>query len=426
MRRILLIALKDLLLIFRDRSTVLMILVGPFLLTLGMGLISGQVGGGANSSSGPSDIPVVIVNYDGQTLGNALVNVLFSPELDSLLEPVLVSDLAEAKQQVEKDQAAAAVIIPTGFTQSLIPPAEEWQAWFPSSSPDVTLQIYANPGRPNSVAILESIVRAFLFRVEKGRILGWTAIAPLVANGVIQPAQAEDIGRTWGEALARSGVEQELIQVVVTEEEVTQLRDVNVMASMAPGMALLFLMFTATFGARSLLVERRQQTLQRLMITPILPFQILVGKGIGVYLSGVVQQVLLIGISTWLFALNWGDAFGVLGLILCASLAAVGWGLLIAALARTPAQVASAGSALMLIFGLLGGSFVDLGEMPPAVYVLSRITPNAWGMDGYAILAAGGSLSQIVRPLLALALMGVVLISLAGVILMRSRRFSQA
>ncbi|MGB9899175.1 ABC transporter permease, partial [Thermanaerothrix sp.] len=100
--------------------------------------------------------------------------------------------------------------------------------------------------------------------------------------------------------------------------------------------------------------------------------------------------------------------------------------LLIAALARTPAQVASAGSALMLIFGLLGGSFVDLGEMPPAVYVLSRITPNAWGMDGYAILAAGGSLSQIVRPLLALALMGVVLISLAGVILMRSRRFSQA
>ncbi len=427
MRRILLIAFKDLLLIFRDRSTVLMILIGPFLLTLGMGLISGQVGGSANPSRGPSDIPVVIVNQDGQSLGNALVNVLSSPELAALLEPRLVSGVEEAKHQVEEDQVAAAIIIPAGFTRSLIPPAGEWQAWLPSlSSSSVTLQMYVDPGRPNSVAILESIVRAFLFRVEKGRILGWTAIAPLVANGVIQPVQAEDIGRTWGEALARSGVEQELIQVVVTEEEVTQLRDVNVMASMAPGMALLFLMFTATFGARSLLVERRQQTLQRLMITPTLPLQILLGKGIGVYLSGVVQQVLLVGVSTWLFALDWGDAWGVLALILCASLAAVGWGLLIAALARTPAQVASAGTALMLVFGLLGGSFVDLGDMPAVVYVLSRLTPNAWGLDGYAILVAGGSLSQIVRPLLALVLMGVVLISLAGIILMRSRRFSQA
>lgn len=425
MRRILLIAFKDLLLIIRDRSTVLMILIGPFLLTLGMGLISGQMGGSASPSSGPSDIPVVIVNQDGQSLGNALVNVLSSPELATLLEPGLVSDVEEAKQQVEEDQAAAAIIIPAGFTRSLIPPAGEWQAWLPSSSSNIPLQIYANPGRPNSVAVVESIVREFLFRVEKGRILGWTAIAPLVAKGVIQPAQAEDVGRAWGESQAWSGVEKDLIRVVITEGEATRPRDLNVMASMAPGMALLFLMFTATFGARSLLVERRQQTLQRLMVTPTRPIQILLGKGIGVYLSGVVQQVLLIGVSTWLFALNWGDAWGVLALILCASLAAVGWGLFIAALARTPAQVASAGTALMLIFGLLGGSFVDLGDMPPALYVLSRLTPNAWGLDGYAILAGGGSLSQIAQPLLALLLMGVVLITLAGMVLTRSRRFAQ-
>ncbi|MCX8023974.1 MAG: ABC transporter permease [Thermanaerothrix sp.] len=426
MRRILLIAFKDLLLIFRDRSNVLMILIGPFLLTLGMGLISGQVGGGASSSRGPSDIPVVIVNQDAQTLGNALVNVLSSPELAALIEPTLVSDVEEAKQRVEEDQVAAAIVIPKGFTQSLIPSTGEWQAWLPSSSSDVALQIYANPGRPNSVAIVESIVREFLFRVEKGRVLGWTAIAPLVQKGVIQPLQAEDIGRAWGESWARSGVEKDLIQVIMTEGEAAQSRDVNVMASMAPGMALLFLMFTATFGARSLLVERRQQTLQRLMVTPTLPLQILLGKGIGVYLSGVLQQVLLIGVSTWLFALHWGDGVGVVALVLCASLAAVGWGLLIAALARTPAQVASAGTALMLVFGLLGGSFVDLGDLPPAVYVLSRITPNAWGLDGYAILAGGGSLSQIGRPLLALVVMGLVLIALAGAVLVRSRRFTQA
>ncbi|WP_299029222.1 ABC transporter permease [uncultured Thermanaerothrix sp.] len=426
MRRILLIALKDLLLILRDRSMVLMILIGPFLLTFGMGLISGRMGGGVSQSSGPRDIPVAIVNQDGQMLGNALVNVLSSPELAVLLEPVLVPDVETAKQQVEADQVAAAIIVPTGFTQSLIPLAKEWQAWSPSSSSNLAIQIYANPGRPNSVAIIESIVREFLFRVEKGRVLGLTAITPLVTAGAIQSTQAEEIGRALGESLARANDAKDLMQVAITEGGLTPSHEVDVMSSLAPGMALLFLMFTATYGARSLLVERRQQTLQRLMMTPTSPIQILLGKGFGVYLSGVLQQLVLIGTSTWLFSLNWGDALGVIALILCAALAAVGWGLLVAAWARTPAQVASAGSALMLLFGLLGGSFVDLSSMPSPVYVLSRVTPNAWGLDGYAILAGGGSLSQIGQPLLALILMGVSLIVFAGVILMHSRHFTQA
>lgn len=426
MRRIVLIALKDLLVILRDRSMVLMILIGPFLLTFGMGLISGQVGGGAGQSSGPRDIPVAIVNQDGQMLGNALVNMLSSPELAALLEPILIPDVEEAKQQVEADRVAAAIMIPTGFTQSLIPSTNEWQAWLPSSPSNLAVQIYANPGRPNSVAIIESIVREFLFQVEKGRILGLTAITPLVTAGAIQSTQAEEIGRALGESMARASGTKDLIRLDITEGGLTPIREVNVMSSMAPGMALLFLMFTATYGARSLLVERRQQTLQRLMVTPTLPIQILLGKGFGVYLSGVLQQFVLIGASTWLFSLNWGDALGVVALILCAAFAAVGWGLFIAALARTPAQVASAGSAVMLLFGLLGGSFVDLSNMPSSVYVLSRVTPNAWGLDGYAILAGGGSLSQIGQPLLALILMGISLIILAGTVLRYSRHFTQA
>ena len=62
MNKLLLIGIKDLKLMFRDRAALILILLAPFLLTLGMGLVTGRFSGGGNS--GISDIPIVIVNLD--------------------------------------------------------------------------------------------------------------------------------------------------------------------------------------------------------------------------------------------------------------------------------------------------------------------------------------------------------------------------
>ena len=88
---------------------------------------------------------------------------------------------------------------------------------------------------------------------------------------------------------------------------------------------------------------------------------------------------------------------------------ATGWGMLITALARTPAQVGSVGSATMLIFGILGGSFIQLDNMPATVQTLSRITPNSWALDGFTTLALGGTLTNLSTPITALLTMGGVL-----------------
>jgi ABC-2 type transport system permease protein len=63
----------------------------------------------------------------------------------------------------------------------------------------------------------------------------------------------------------------------------------------------------------------------------------------------------------------------------------------------------------MLIFGILGGSFINIDQMPPMVQSLSRITPNAWALDGFTTLGLGGNLSDIGIPIMALLLMGAVL-----------------
>jgi ABC-2 type transport system permease protein len=133
----------------------------------------------------------------------------------------------------------------------------------------------------------------------------------------------------------------------------------------------------------------------------------------------VAQVGILILASTIFFRVQWGDPLGVAALILATVLGATGWGMLITALARTPAQVGSTGSALMLIFGILGGSFINLEQMPPFLRAISKITPNAWGLDGFTTLALGGNLSNLTEPITALLIMGIVLFGVAVLLFSR-------
>jgi ABC-2 type transport system permease protein len=79
----------------------------------------------------------------------------------------------------------------------------------------------------------------------------------------------------------------------------------------------------------------------------------------------------------------------------------------------------------MLIFGILGGSFIQLDQMPPLVQALSKITPNAWGLDGFTTLALGGSLADLAEPLGALLLMGAVLLAISIFLFQRNSRLQR-
>lgn len=411
MLKIILIGIKDLRIAFRDRAALILMLAAPFVLTLGMGFITGRFSGA--SSSGLSDIPVVVVNQDGEQLGNALAELLGSGDLAELLEVSASDDAATAHQLIDADQAAAAVVIPAGFTRSIIPAPGA----LPSSEP-VKIEVYANPSRPTSSGVVTSIVDEFLSRVEEGRVIGATAVGQLLSSGRLAPDQIEVVGWQMGERLAtqpNEGLSIRLERVSAGNAAV----QFDVLAYMAPGMALLFLMFTVTYGGRSLLAERNQGTLPRLLISPTTNAQVLGGKVLGIFLTGAAQLFILIGASTLLFGLQWGDPLGVAVLVLAAVFGAAGWGLLITALARTPGQVASYGSAIMLTFGILGGSFINLDIMPPAVQWLSKLTPNAWGLNGFTTLALGGGLDSLGRPISALLVMGAALFVVAALLLNR-------
>ena len=416
-----LIGIKDLRLAFRDRAALILMLAAPFVLTLGLGLVTGRFSG--NNNSGLSDIPVIIVNLDNEQLGNALADVFTSAELADLMEPSASSDPEVARKLIDEDEAAAVVIIPEGFTRSIIPQQGDFDNPDAVQEP-VKIEVYANPSRPTGAGIIKAVVDEFLSRVNEGSLSGGVSILQLMLSGRITPDQAEASGIVMGERLQTETTDSALAITINSSTADGEEVQFDILAYLAPGMALMFLMYTVSYGGRSILAEKAQGTLPRLLVSPTSSTQILGGKVFGIFLTGAAQMLILIGASSLFFQLKWGDPFGVIILVLVAVFGATGWGMFITALARTPAQVASVGSAIMLIFGIMGGSFISLDQMPPAIQTFSKITPNAWALDGFTTLGLGGTLADLSSPIVALLIMGTILF-LVSVVLFGKKNLVQ-
>lgn len=419
-----LIGIKDLRLAFRDRAALILMLAAPFVLTLGLGLVTGRFSG--NNSNGLSDIPVIVINLDNDQLGNALVDTFQSADLADLVEPVIETDVNAARKSIDEDKAAAVVIIPEGFTKNIMPQRGDFTNQAQANAEPLKIEIYANPSRSTGAGIIKAIVDEFLSRVEEGRVSGTTTIVQLMISQQLTPEQAEEAGLAMSERLqdSSSNMTDTLAIKLNSSTSSGEQVEFDILAYIAPGMALMFLMYTVSYGGRSILAEKSQGTLPRLLVTPTNSTQILGGKVFGIFLTGAAQMLILIGASSMFFQLKWGDTLGVVMLVLAAVFGATGWGMLITALARTPSQVASVGSAVMLIFGILGGSFISLDQMPPLVQTISKITPNAWALDGFTTLGLGGTLADLSAPITALLSMGLVLF-LASVLLFGRKNLAQ-
>jgi linearmycin/streptolysin S transport system permease protein len=398
MQKLIAIGLKDLLLAFRDRAALLLMLLAPFALTLGLGAVTGRfTPGGGNR--GISEIPVVIVNKDGEQLGNVLVELFTSNDLAALVEPTILHDIPTARAQVSNDRVAAAVIIPAGFTQSVF-----------GQQQTVPIEVHTNPGRELTANVVQAIVEEFLSRVYAGSISGQVTTTQLLSSGRVA---SEDVERVAHEVGIQPGLTASAITVQRVTASIADILEFDLLTVLAPSVALMFLMYTVSHGARSLLVERMAGTLARLLVTPTTPAQILGGKILGIFLTGAAQVGILIAATTLLFGVHWGDPLGVAALVLASAAGATGWGLLLATLVKTPAQAGSMGSALMLIFAILGGGLGFSFPLPAWAQPIAHLTPNRWGIDGFIALGGSGTLARVIPHIVVLVLMGTVLFTVA-------------
>jgi len=423
MKKLLNIALKDLKIMFRDPSALVWMLAMPIALTLAMAFAFGRLTGGGQAA-GLSDIPVIIVDLDGGQMSQPIVQTFQSPDLADLIDATTSTDEPAARKAVEEDQVAAAIIIPAGFTEKIIPAALQ-QGDFAAlmEREQSVVEVYASPARPISSSIVRSIVNAVLNRMSAAGAAAQTAITQLIMSGAVSPQDMQQIGNEIGMRVGEQAAQVEQMKLTVQSAGAqSNSGGFDWMAYMAPSMAVLFLMFTVSLGARSVLAERQWGTLQRLLISPSSPTQVLGGKVSGIFLTGLAQMVILIAFSALAFGVRWGAPVALIVLIVATVFAATGWGALIAAYAKSPGQAMSLGSMMALVFAGLAGNFVPRQNYPEFLQQISLITPNAWALEGFEALGLGGDLQAVLLPIVALTIMGAVLFTIATVMFRRQYR----
>ncbi len=418
------IAIKDTLVRFRDRNALIMMLVAPLLISLVMGLAFGGSGGGVRIS----EIPVVVVNEDQGEFGAEVVAVLAGLMADGaedgrfLFTITEMQDKQTALREVEQGNARGVIYIPQNFSQRLTAP----------DGPPVVLEVYTDPTANVSPGIIRGVVNRIVAEfntVALSNVVAVIQLTRLLAQADEPPSAAvlanmanlEQILAEESQAL--DGPQGENGRIVLATELQGEAETINLLNYFVPSMAIFFLMFTMFDGTRSILKEEQDGTLYRLMTTPTSRAAVLLGKIGGTFLTGLLQFLVLVAVSWLFFQVDWGNSpVGVLLLALATVAAATSLGAFVAAFARDVNQAGVLGTAVTLVFAILGGNFIDYRQFPGFLAIFSKMTINRWSLEGFVELTLGHASLYEVMPNVAV-LIGLATLFFVLSLVLFERRF---
>ncbi len=187
----------------------------------------------------------------------------------------------------------------------------------------------------------------------------------------------------------------------------------NVIQNNVPGFILFAMFFVVIPLAGSLISEKNEGSFRRLRSLPVSLGLLLSGKVVAYLAICLVQFALMIFIGTVVFpaccglpALDLGSRhLAILVATLGASLAAIGFGILVGATASTHNQAGLFGSVMVVILGIISGTFFPVHLMPGFIRFISHASPVRWGIDNYLdLFIRDGNLLTILPRVLLLVL----------------------
>lgn len=167
--------------------------------------------------------------------------------------------------------------------------------------------------------------------------------------------------------------------------------------------------------------ERERGTLEQLLVTPMRPWELMVGKIIPYLAVGYMQMTLGLLIGKFVFAVPMRGSLPLLYLLTFLFIAAtLAWGVLISTVAKNQMQAMT-----MSIFGLLpsillSGFMFPREAMPKIFYYISSLLPLTWFLQIIrAIMLKGAGMAFLWPQVRALSLLIVLFL---GVSLLKFRR----
>jgi ABC-2 type transport system permease protein len=146
----------------------------------------------------------------------------------------------------------------------------------------------------------------------------------------------------------------------------------------------MFLLFTASGAAGSLLDEAESGTLDRVLSSRVTMTSLLLGKLTFNSLLAFSQLVIMFLWGWAVFQLDfWSHIPGFTVMGVSTAVAVAAFGVLLASLCQTRAQLGALSTLLILVMSSIGGSMFPRYFMPEAMQKAGLLTINAWAIDGF-------------------------------------------
>jgi ABC-2 type transport system permease protein len=389
---------KDLQLFAGDRRAMILAFVAPLALASFMALVMG----GASDGGPAGKITIIVADEDGSPLAARVVAGLKSEAgLD-----VRTAAPADARQAVLKGKATAAVVLPDGFGKAA------GRALFGADAkPELTL--LRDPSHSAEAGMIRGMLMQHVMRaVTENSFSGPEAASGLkeaiaeldgaagmptedrkllrdALEGFLKFQDREQATRSQGGSTdSANRMRGGLTAPFETKEEVVtagrQTSRTAMYAHAFAGMAVQFVLFGAIEAGVGLLTERQRGLWKRLRAAPLAKAVLIAAKMASGAIIALLTTAVVLGFGMLVFGLRVRGS--VIGLTLVAgayALTASAFGLLVAALGKTPQAARGVSILAVLLMVMLGGAWMPTFIFPQWLQSVTTVIPTRWAVDGF-------------------------------------------
>ena len=149
------------------------------------------------------------------------------------------------------------------------------------------------------------------------------------------------------------------------------------------GTSVMMLLFSVAGIGGSLLDEKQEGMLKKLLCSPIPPDYIIFGKLVFANIISIIQLIIMFVYAWLIFGLDIMDHLPSLILIIFTiAFACSGFGVVLASFAKTRQQVQGFSTIIVLVMSGIGGSMIPVFAMPEIMQKIAVVSVNYWGIQG--------------------------------------------
>lgn len=398
----------------RDRVAQAMVFVLPILFFSIFATVFGS-----QRNNGTATIRVAVVDQDDSELSRRIVGGLRrekSLRVRTTADPEgkgAALDYAAAENLVRSGDVPVAIVLPKGLGETA--------GAFGSSQP-IRVKLLADASDPIAPQMVNGLLQKVSMTAAPDLIMrGGMKQFEKYAGALTPPQRAAvdawlprlrsegQAGTALNTADGAFGIGAETIDVL------RQGKAESLVSFYAAGIGVMFLLFSVSGASGSLLDEMDTGTLDRVLSTRVGMTGLLTAKWIFIAGLGVLQLTVMFLWGRLAFGLDlFGHLPGFFVMTVFTACAASAFGLTLATLAKTRAQLSGIGTIVILTMSSLGGSMFPRFLMSESMQKLGLLTFNAWALDGYLkVFWRDAPVWQLWPQVLVLAFIALALFSLA-------------